>query len=190
MLSSALFMFPSMISTSLPHRRASYVSGVVRYILASLFCFFVLVMTLFQSPVSHDYIRSILRKFQISRYTCNNFIRQQIDHLWIFWSYFPYVSCLGSQGLFSFQICQSIAQKRNPNAADSFNEWQLPLSKLKTSQVSVALNRLLKVLIATNTQRGLFRTTDTCDILSFDNDGYQSSKLSASLKIFFWLCFY
>ena len=68
MLSSALFMFPSMISTSLPHRRASYVSGVVRYILASLFCFFVSVMTLFQSPVSHDYIRSILRKFQISRY--------------------------------------------------------------------------------------------------------------------------
>ena len=122
--------------------------------------------------------------------TCNNFTRQQIDHLWIFWSYFPYVSCLGSQGLFSFQICQSIAQKRNPNAADSFNEWQLPLSKLKTSQVSVALNRLLKVLIATNTQRGLFRTTDTCDILSFDNDGYQSSKLSTSLKILFWLCFY
>ena len=142
MLSSALFMFPSMISTSLPHRRASYVSGVVRYILASLFCFFVLVMTLFQSPVSHDYIRSILLKFQVPG-TCNNFTRQGIDHLWIFWSYFPYVSCLGSQGLFSFQICQSIAQKRNPNAADSFNDWQLPLSKLKTSQVSEAYSGLL-----------------------------------------------
>ena len=190
MLSSALFMFPSMISTSLPHRRASYVSGVVRYILVSLFCFFVFKLWHFSS---HLWVMITSGVYYVNFKfpgTCNNFIRQQIDHLWIFWSYFPYVSCLGSQGLFSFQICQSIAQKRNPNAADSFNDWQLPLSKLKTSQVSVALNRLLKVLIATNTQRGLFRTTDTCDILSFDNDGYQSSKLSASLKIFFWLCFY
>ena len=40
---------------------------------------------------------------------------------------------------------------KNPNYADSFNDWQ-SLLKLKTSQVSVAQNRLLKVVISTNAQ--------------------------------------
>ena len=42
--------------------------------------------------------------------------------------------------------------KENPNDADSFDEWQPPLSKLKTSKVSVALSGILKGLIATNVQ--------------------------------------
>ena len=33
---------------------------------------------------------------------------------------------------------------------------------------------------AVNTFRRLFRATDTCDVFSFDNDGCQSLKLSAS----------
>ena len=45
-----------------------------------------------------------------------------------------------------FKCSQSIARKKNSNDADSFDEWQPSLSKLKTSQVLVALNRLLKVL--------------------------------------------
>ena len=34
--------------------------------------------------------------------------------------------------------------------------------------------------VAINTFKRLFRATDTCDVFSFDNDGCQSLKLSAS----------
>ena len=46
---------------------------------------------------------------------------------------------------------------KNPNYADSFNDWQ-SLLKLKTSQVSVAQNRLLKVVISTNAQSHSFES--------------------------------
>ena len=45
---------------------------------------------------------------------------------------------------------------KNPNYADSFNDWQ-SLLKLKTSQVSVAQNRLLKVVISTKRAQSLCR---------------------------------
>ena len=47
---------------------------------------------------------------------------------------------------------------KNPNYADSFNDWQ-SLLKLKTSQVSVAQNRLLKVVISTKRAQSLCRVT-------------------------------
>ena len=47
---------------------------------------------------------------------------------------------------------------KNPNYADSLNDWQ-SLLKLKTSQVSVAQNRLLKVVISTKRAQSLCRVT-------------------------------
>ena len=47
---------------------------------------------------------------------------------------------------------------KNPNYADGFNDWQ-SLLKLKTSQVSVAQNRLLKVVISTKCAQSLCRVT-------------------------------
>ena len=41
------------------------------------------------------------------------------------------------------------------------------------------------LFVAINTFRSLCRATDTCDVFSFDKDGCQSSKLSASLEFFF-----
>ena len=49
---------------------------------------------------------------------------------------------------------------KNPNFyADSFDDWQQSLLKLKTSQMSVAQNRLSKVLISTERAKSLCRVT-------------------------------
>ena len=63
------------------------------------------------------------------------------------------------------------------------------LSKLKKKKNNqgggVASTEWLCTFVAIDTFRNLFRATDTCDVFSFDKDGCQSLKLSASLWFFF-----
>ena len=59
-------------------------------------------------------------------------------------------------------------------------------SKKKNNQGGgVASTEWLCTFVAIDTFRNLFRATDTCDVFSFDKDGCQSLKLSASLWFFF-----
>ena len=85
-----------------------------------------------ESWLHQEYITVLNFKFPG---TCNNFIRQQIiDHLWIFWSYCPYVSCLGSQGLFSFQTLLKHSPKEKSSCCWQF--WWLTATFIKTKNVT------------------------------------------------------
>ena len=55
------------------------------------------------------------------------------------------------------------------------------LKKKKQPGGRGGLDRVTWRIVAIDTFRNLFRATDTCDAFSFDKDGCQSLKLSASL---------
>ena len=86
-----------------------------------------------------------------------------------------------------FETFFSATYQKPWNDADSFDDWQPSISKLKTSQASKKSLRRghppswLKVEI-TWVHIG---DMDTCDVFSFDKDGCQSSQMSASVGFFF-----
>ena len=86
-----------------------------------------------------------------------------------------------------FETFFSATYQKPCNDADSFDDRQPSISKLKTSQASKKSLRRghppswLKVEI-TWVHIG---DMDTCDVFSFDKDGCQSSQMSASVGFFF-----